>query len=129
MLEFLRVFRGPISWRTRTALLSWTTAEGTTAKFNPLATTRQMPGATDFNTTHVKNYVSLEQGLEATFLTIQESGHNYEPIRHRIRENRPAERILTAVEHSAWGTGGLGLRVLPSVQAHYWDYANKLIGQ
>ncbi len=47
-------------------VVAWETQESTQALFNPLATTHAMEGATDFNDVGVKNYVSLEQGLEAS---------------------------------------------------------------
>src|SRR5207249_9579530 len=53
------------------AMVSWQVAEFTQAAWNPLATTYHMPGATLFNGSGVRNYVSLSQGLEATRLTIR----------------------------------------------------------
>ena len=44
--------------------VAWETQEYTQARWNPLATTKDMPGAADFNSTGVKDYRSLGQGLE-----------------------------------------------------------------
>jgi hypothetical protein len=40
-------------------VVAWATAESTSAAFNPLATTRDMPGDSDFNTVGVKSYASM----------------------------------------------------------------------
>jgi hypothetical protein len=45
---------------------AWARHEGTKAKNNPLATERDMPGATNFNKAGVKNYLTMAEGAEAT---------------------------------------------------------------
>lgn len=92
----------PENLNNHVALVAWMQAEGSKARYNPLATTRPEPGATDFNTSHVKNYVSLAQGVKATVDTL----HNgkYEAILHQLRTVQPATATLTAVVHSQWGT-------------------------
>ncbi len=113
------------------ALVSWETAEGTDAKFNPLATTWDMPNDTLYNSTGVRNYNALLDGLTATWLTLEKGDavYNYQAIRRTLNRNAPAKEILLAVANSAWGTGWLALTVLPFVQANFALYAKKPIGQ
>lgn len=127
--RLLKEIGAPATRHNRYALVAWESAEGTTARFNPLATTRLMPGSTDFNSTHVKNYATVEDGVKATALTLEEAGHNYEPILKHLRENAPAAKTLEAVAASAWGTGALALRILPDVKKSYEAYAAHPIGQ
>lgn len=111
------------------AIVSWETAEGTMAKYNPLATTLFMPGCTFFNLVGVKNYPNLKSGITATVRTLAESGHGYEGILAALHANASALEILSAVSDSDWGTGVLAEAVLPYVKADYELYANRPIGQ
>jgi hypothetical protein len=92
------------------ALSAWAQAEGTSAKFNPLATTQRAPGATNFNSVGVKNFVSYEQGLDATVQTLKNG--RYGAILDALKAGNSATAVGRAVEASPWGTGGLMLRVL-----------------
>lgn len=56
----------------------WASMENTRAANNPLATTMPGNGATDFNTTGVKNYPDLATGADATARTLQQQ--NFAPI-------------------------------------------------
>jgi hypothetical protein len=125
----LNALDAPVSQRNLNAMVAWETAEGTTAKFNALATTKRMPGSWSFNSVGVQNFPDLPTGVEATFLTMLEDGHGYEPIVARLRSSAPAKSTLAAVEASAWGTGGLALRVLPQVKRDFDQYGNRPIGQ
>lgn len=129
----------PTKQHNLNALVSWMTAEGgpsldgsfnpPQATFNPLNTTRGMPGSTIFNVANVQNYLSYEDGVEATAKTLKEQGHQYGPIREHLKAADPAGETLRAVEQSDWGTGGLAREVLPGVRDHYSSYASKPIGQ
>lgn len=129
----LREIDAPITDRNRWALVSWMQAEGSAARFNPLATTQDWPGATNFNWAGVKHYASLEDGVAATARTLNYGAdrelYGYRPIRHRLRANAWARNTLKAVEESAWGTGGLALRCLRTVKRNFDSYANRPIGQ
>lgn len=127
--SLLRLLKAPVTVRNLRAVVSWESAEGTTAKWNPLATTKKMPGSTNFNSTGVQNYDSPQQGLEATIKTLREPGHNYAPILRRLHRNRWAYWTLRAVAASSWGTGSLALRLLPYVRRDYDRYAGQPIGQ
>lgn len=126
----LKGIEAPDSKRNLWALVSWMQAEGGSAKWNPLNTTQEMAQATDYNWVGVKNYVSFEQGVAATVKTLNYGAdrglYGYKPIRRRLRKNAWAYWTLRAVEKSIWGTGGLALRCLPGVKAH-WDHYRHLL--
>lgn len=128
---FLDELGAPTTKRNLRAMVAWASAEGTDAKYNPLATTREWKGATDFNSTGVKNYASLDDGIKATVATILEDDHGYEPIVWGLNHSARPRRTLAAVEASHWGTGGLALLVLRSMREFdsYITYARKPIGQ
>lgn len=125
----LEGINAPVSKRNLWALVSWMQAEGGDARWNPLNTTQEMPGATDYNWVGVKNYASFAQGVEATVKTLNFGAdrglYGYKPIRRRLRRNAWAYWTLRAVEDSIWGTGGLALRCLRGVKRH-WDYYRDL---
>jgi hypothetical protein len=81
-------------------------SEGGSAKNNPLNTTQHMPGSTRFNSADVQNYVSAEQGIEATIKTLGYKGHGYEKIVAALKQYKPATEIIDAIGESDWGTGG-----------------------
>lgn len=124
----LKEIDAPITQRNLWAICAWIQAEGSNASFNPLATTQDMPGDTKFNSVGVRNYVSFEQGVQATAKTLNYGAdreiYGYKPIRRRLRRNRWAYWTLRAVEASAWGTGGLALRCLPQTKRHWNHYRN-----
>lgn len=109
------------------ALVSWMQAEGGNALWNPLNTTQPEPGSWDYNFAHVQNYPTYEEGVDAVLRTLGFPGHGYEAIVKHLRESAKPAVTLKAVEASDWGTGGLALKVLPYVKAHYWQYASHTI--
>ena len=115
------------------ALLSWMQAEGGTAKFNPLNSTHEKEGATNYNSVGVKNYVSFHQGVVATAKTLNYGARHdrfgYKPLRKALVKNKWASVILMTVERSQWGTGGLALLCLPLIKVQYEKYSNMPIGQ
>lgn len=88
---------------TFVAVTAWQQAEGTTAAFNPLATSQEMPGATDFNSHHVKNYPDRQTGLLATVQTLTYDYPGYAELRAGVLQNRP-DLILQGLEAGSWGT-------------------------
>ena len=85
-------------------LISWQRAEGTDARWNPLATTYSMPGATYFNSVGVKNYVSLAQGLDASRLTLIRGwdSYGYGEIVQSLRRCGKAEDTAAHIAASSW---------------------------
>ncbi len=114
-----------------TALVAWQVAEGTAAAYNPLATTHDKPGSTAFNAVGVRNFPSLEVGLQATVETLQipESSYGYGAILYDLAHCAPAATTATAINASSWCRGCAGglyvLNVLPLVQAEYSAFASR----
>lgn len=91
--------------QNRRLLDAWARAEGGTARFNPLNTTQPWPGATDYNSVHVKNYPSGSAGVTATAATLT-NGH-YDGLCADLRQGaKTAERIVAdrRDEIHTWGT-------------------------
>src|SRR5258708_5857525 len=62
--DFLTRLNAPITSENVRAITAWEQAEGTAARFNPLATTQSgFSGETNFNSVGVKNYTSYADGL------------------------------------------------------------------
>jgi len=129
--QFLRGIEAPVTKRNLLVIVSWIQAEGGTARWNPLNTTKAATGATDYNWVGVKNYPSFTVGLAATVSTLQYGAernlYGYRKIRRLLRESARPRRTLRAVEQSEWGTGGLALKVLPYARADYEKYASYTI--
>ena len=86
-------------------LNAWATAEGGTAKWNPLNTTYYLPGCTNYNTSGVKNYVRPTEGCCATVLTLVNGF--YTGILGALQGGTAtAEQIVEmhGDEFSTWGT-------------------------
>ena len=61
-------------------MIGWTVSEtkaGSGATFNLLNSTHDAPGATNYNTTGVKNYISYSQGIEMTVKTLNDGYYPY----------------------------------------------------
>jgi hypothetical protein len=102
----LRAIGAPLTTTNRLLLLAWTQAEGTAAKFNPLATTQPASGASNFNSVGVKNYASFASGVNATAQTLQ-NGH-YPGILRSLRAGNVSPNDVVnryAGEFNTWGTG------------------------
>lgn len=119
----------PICQDNLIAVVAWESAEGTAAAYNPLATTHDFPGATDFNTVGVKNYPSLGDGIRATIdtLVLGSPTYGYGPVLASLAACAPAESTAAAINASAWCrgcTGGLYvLNIVPLVRADYERFA------
>jgi hypothetical protein len=130
---FLDRLGAPRCGENLVVVVAWETSESTAAAFNPLATTHVMEGATDMNSVGVKNYVSLDQGLDAArdTLTGGAESYGYAPIVDSLRACASAETTAAAINASAWCrgcTGGLYLTgLLPVVRDSYADHAQRLI--
>jgi peptidoglycan hydrolase CwlO-like protein len=119
----------PVCGDNLIAVVAWESAEGTAAAYNPLATTHDFPGATDFNTVGVKNYPSLGDGIQATIdtLTLGSPTYGYGPVLGSLAACAPAESTAAAINASAWCRGCAGglyvLNVVPLVRADYERFA------
>jgi hypothetical protein len=130
---FLARIEAPACEENLVIVVTWETAESTEAEYNPLATTHAMEGATDFNSTGVKNYVSLSQGLDASRDTLEQGAesYGYGAILDALRACATAEATATAINASAWCRGCVGgvyvTALLPIVRADYRGHASRLI--
>jgi hypothetical protein len=130
---FLARLGAPDCAENLTIVVAWETQESTSARFNPLATTKVMEGATDFNSVGVKNYVSLDQGLDASRDTLElgADSYGYDAILQSLRACGSAEMTARTINASAWcrgcGGGTYLTALLPIVKANYADHASRLI--
>ena len=126
---FLAEIGAPDCGENRVLVVAWQAQESTDARFNPLATTHAMQGATDFNSVGVKNYRSVAQGLAAARETLEQGAdsYGYQPILASLRACNDAEATAWYINASAWCrgcTGGAYLTaLLPAVRADYASYA------
>ena len=108
------------SYETMAFVVSWQGCENTQARFNPLATTEEMPGATDFNSVHVKNYQSYEDGLHATARTL--ANGRYPNVLTGLLTN-DVGLAMNVDELDTWGTG------LGCVQSAYNEFVPTVVAQ
>jgi peptidoglycan hydrolase CwlO-like protein len=126
--SFLTALGAPSSRDNLVAVIAWQAAEGTMATWNPLATTKAMPGATVYNSHGVKNYRSKEQGIEASIMTLRLPNRGYEPIIASLRASAEAMETGRAINRSLWCRGCAGgsyvIGFIPAVEQYYDRYAN-----
>lgn len=121
----------PICQDNLIAVVAWESAEGTAAAYNPLATTHDFPGATDFNSVGVKNYPSLGDGIQATIdtLVLGSPTYGYGAVLASISTCAPAESTGAAINASSWCRGCAGglyvTNVVPLVRADYERFATR----
>ena len=126
---FLREIGAPACRSNLVALVTWQAAEGTSAAWNPLATTLAMPGSTAFNSVGVQNYVSLAQGLDAIHRTLLggASTYGYGAVLDALAGCADARTTAAAINASAWCRGCAGgtyvTGLVPVVEAYYDRYA------
>lgn len=122
-------FKAPGCKENLIALIAWQANEGTDARWNPLATTYDMPGATDFNWIGVKNYVNLKQGLLASWLTLQRGWktYGYGDIVVSLRKCGKAEDTAAAIAASSWcGCGSYYVLSLVDDVRRNFDFYSKI---
>jgi hypothetical protein len=90
-------------------MYAWRQAEGGKATFNPFNTTKNMPGATIYNTHKVKNYRSMEDGVRATCETLK-IGY-YSDILNGLRNDVGLYELSRMEGLKKWGTGQLLAKV------------------
>jgi hypothetical protein len=84
------------------AIIAQIQAEGGEALFNPLNTTLHMPGATDYNSVHVKDYLTYAQGLTATANTLRQP--NMHLLMAALKKGDSTRGYWVALGASPWGT-------------------------
>jgi len=128
---FLAKLGAPACRDNLVVVVAWEASEGTAAAYNPLATTHDFPGATDFNSVGVKNYPSMQAGLQATMETLQfgATTWGYGAILSDLASCAPAESTAISINASAWCRGCAGgayvTGVVPLVEADYPRFAGR----
>lgn len=126
--EWARIFLAkidrPITAANVLAVVTWASAENSQAACNPLDTTEPWPGSTDYNEVGVKNYASLDDGINATAATIG-LGY-YTTVMAALADGASAANVCDAVARSAWGTHNCA-ELLPAVSADFAAYAGVVV--
>jgi hypothetical protein len=131
--KLLHELQVPRCTENKIVVVAWEANEGTQAVWNPLATTYDMPGDTEYNSVGVRNYASLAQGLDATRLTIERGFtlYGYGEIVQRLERCAPPLKTARAIKRSSWCRGCSDGRyvtgLIRPVKADYEGYAARLI--
>jgi hypothetical protein len=126
---FLATVGAPACQSNLTTVVAWQAAEYTQAGWNPLATTYRIAGAGTFNGAGVRNYVSLQQGLQASALTLRtgSASYGYDWILYRLASCTDPAVTAAAINASMWCRGCAGgdyvTGLIPRVEASYDLYA------
>jgi peptidoglycan hydrolase CwlO-like protein len=125
---FLRAVGAPGCQANLTTLVAWQYSEFTQAAWNPLADTLAMSGSTAFNSVGVQNYVSLDQGLQATrFTLVNGPAFGYGTILSDLVGCADPMSTARAINASMWCRGCAGgayvVNDIPKVEANYDLYA------
>ena len=86
-------------------MYAWRQAEGAKADFNPFNTTKNMPGATIYNSAKVKNYRTKEDGIKATCDTLKLN--YYTDIVDGLKNDVGLYKLSRMEGLKKWGTGAL----------------------
>jgi len=129
--QWAKLFSGelgaPMCKENMVALIAWQMSEGTDAEWNPLATTLDMAGATQFNWAGVKNYASLADGLDASRLTLERGYdvYRYGDIIQSLKKCGSAEDTTAAIAASSWcGCGDwYATYLVDDVRKHFSQYS------
>lgn len=110
---FLTALKAPVSFINVQIVYDWIYSEsgGGGGMWNPLNTVQPYPGATDYNTVGVKNYLSWDDGIAATIIVITDG--QYDEIVNALRAGNSVIRLKDAITTSIWGTHILFDRKLP----------------
>jgi murein DD-endopeptidase MepM/ murein hydrolase activator NlpD len=96
----------PITASNVTALTTWAAWEGgqwhNSAHYNPLNTTQPEGNARNINKEGVKSYASWDQGYKGTLDTLNNG--RYKSILAALTKGTSTSAVLTAIDHSPWGT-------------------------
>ena len=127
--KFLPAIHAPVTHNNLVVMVAWQSAEGTTATWNPLATTYSMPGATEFNSVGVRNYASLRDGIHAVVGTLKNPGHGYEAIVADLKASFDPMVTAEAINASDWCHGCAGgqyvTELIPAVEQYFASYSSR----
>ncbi len=114
--KLLTKLGAPTSKENMKFLYAWRQSEGKAGKYNPFNTTHKLPNSTNFNSVGVKNYATLEDGLDATLKTLNNGRYNC--IVNSLKNDIGAKNISTKCinDLETWGTGELVSKVVSSYE-------------
>lgn len=106
----------PTSKENLKFLYAWRQSEGKAGRYNPFNTTHKLPGSTNFNSVGVKNYASLEDGLDATLKTLRNGRYNciVNSLKNDIGAKNISKKCINDLK--TWGTGDLVAKVVSSYE-------------
>jgi len=131
---FLGALGAPTCSSNVRLVVSWETAESTTSRFNPLATTYWLPGAMTYGKSHIQNYYSFAQGIQASrdTLLVSPPGDNYAPVVDDLLSCAPTEQTANDIRASEWCHGCTGgsylVAVLPVVRQDWEGHESRHVG-
>lgn len=123
--DFLLELSKPVSVNNLKSVVVWASSENTQAENNPLATTLQFEGSTNFNEVGVKNYATYQEGLAATKATILNG--DYGAILACFDKSASPAETCSTIENSVWGSKPSS-QLVADVLADYDAYANTPVG-
>lgn len=109
--QILQRIGAPVTPQNLLFVNDWQRAEGGVSTNNPFNTSQPMPGSTGLaGNESIRNYVSPQQGIDATVQTLQNG--RYSPILTALRNGSSAQASASALAASPWGTGSLVQKML-----------------
>lgn len=107
---------------------AWRQHEGAKATYNPFNTTQSAPGATNYNSVKVKNFINRSQGLKATLQTLNNG--RYGAIITAIKNIKTDDDInnaMQAVNDSPWGSNfsPVNYKSWKTLNNYIYGYANE----
>ena len=126
-ISLLNKLHDPLTPANIAFMNKWQKQEGTSAGYNPLATTQAMPGATNFNDIHgadgriyhVRNYRSAQQGYDATIQTLK----YYKGILAGLASGNPFGKKDITSDLQEWGSlakAGPGSKWYDEESSHWY---------
>lgn len=125
VLDTLLALEMPQTGSNEDALLAIAGEENTSAFNNLFATTEWAAGATTFNSTGVKGYPTMAEGVAATVATLKNG--LYEPVLDALHAGTDSMAVVNAWVNSRWGTGRGAIEVLRQVVDNYESYAGRVV--
>ncbi|MEX0755576.1 MAG: hypothetical protein WD556_10760 [Actinomycetota bacterium] len=131
--SFMHELDAPACRNNRIVTTAWLVNEGTTAVWNPLATTYSMPGNTVFNSHGVKNFPNHATGLDASRLTLERGWeiYDYGAIVRKLRHCAGPKDTARAIKRSSWCAGCTNGRyvigLIKTVKSNLASYTNRLV--
>lgn len=126
--QFLATGGWPITQQNIDAVLIWMEGENTSAQWNPLATTFNVPGASsNFNSAGVKNYNNFSTGLQASAGTVTGTPA-YAGIDRALQQGNSTQAVVNAIASAPQWTGQAALNAMLPVLSNLGHYGGLSVG-